>query len=646
MLGTRERTLLLDNLRPPAGYRLRRAVGTSFTLDLMALLTAPLAFTFFDAHDDEGAPVADPVALLEALRRHAEKITLFCQAGAVEVPAADQRLLAFIEGSVVEVRTRHEEGTFHPKVWVLAFEADGKPAIYRVLCLSRNLSFARAWDTCLRLEGAVVEKRQGRFARNEPLADLLLALPGRSVRPVAADVKQVLGRMAEEIRRVDFVLPRPFTDFRVHNFGLGNGHDWPFPQGKRSLAVSPFLAHSTIHRLMRDHGLDILVSRPEAFEDILRGGNRREALPRKLLVLSPGADLDARDAEEGRDQETRAQDDQPKPPAEDETELTGLHAKLYLVESGRDARLFTGSANATRAAFHKNVEVLVELFGRTEDCGIDALLGSDDDPRLDSVRSLLQPYHPPEEIPPVSEKERVMEDLERRAVRLARTFGTTPLAATVRGAAVGDGWDVTLTGNLPAVSFDAEVEVWPSTLRRETAIRVGGPGVERSQPSAQCERPDVIATFVGLSMEALTAFFAFEVTVREKSHTARKRFAATAELVGAPEDRKSQLLRSLLGDRERVLQLLFLILMGEGADLSGFVKRWGRNRGGNGPAAGWDVALLERLLGTLSRDPRRIDDAARLIDDLKKTPEGRALLPDGLAEIWDPVWAARRALDS
>ena len=40
MLGTRERTLLLESLRPPAGYRLRRAVGTSFTLDLMALLFA------------------------------------------------------------------------------------------------------------------------------------------------------------------------------------------------------------------------------------------------------------------------------------------------------------------------------------------------------------------------------------------------------------------------------------------------------------------------------------------------------------------------------------------------------------------------------------------------------------------------------
>ena len=122
MLGTRERTLLLEILRPPAGYRLRRAVGTSYTLDLIALLTAPLAFTFFDAHDEEGAPMDDPVALLEALRRHAQKITLFCQAGAIAVPRPEQTLLAYLEGSVIEVQPHQPEGIFHPKVWVLAFE--------------------------------------------------------------------------------------------------------------------------------------------------------------------------------------------------------------------------------------------------------------------------------------------------------------------------------------------------------------------------------------------------------------------------------------------------------------------------------------------------------------------------------------------
>ena len=138
MLGTRDRTLLLESLRPPPGYQLRRAVGTSFTLDLIALLTAPLAFTFFDVHDKDGAPVADPVALLEALRRHAARITLFCQAGAIAVPKPDQALLAYLEGSVVEVQPPMGAGVFHPKIWVLEFTDDQQSSIYRFLCLSRN----------------------------------------------------------------------------------------------------------------------------------------------------------------------------------------------------------------------------------------------------------------------------------------------------------------------------------------------------------------------------------------------------------------------------------------------------------------------------------------------------------------------------
>ena len=235
MLGTRERTLLLDSLRPPSGYRLRRAVGTSFTLDLMALLTAPLAFTFFDAHDDDGAPVADPVALLEALRRHAEKVTLFCQAGMIGVPRPDQPLLAFLEASVIAVQPPHKGGIFHPKLWVLNFQPEEGPAIYRVLCLSRNLTFARTWDTCLRLQGRL-SKREGGFPRNEPLADLLSALPKlESPRPVTAELREDLERMAYEIRRVDFKTPRPFKDFRIHNFGLGQRGGWPFPKGGRSL---------------------------------------------------------------------------------------------------------------------------------------------------------------------------------------------------------------------------------------------------------------------------------------------------------------------------------------------------------------------------------------------------------------------------
>ena len=638
MLRTRERTLLLDSLRPPTGYRLRRAVGTSFTLDLVALLTAPLAFTFFDAHDGDGAPVTDPVALLEALRRHAENVTLFCQAGAIAVPRPEQQLLAYLEASVIEVQAGSEDGIFHPKVWVLNFVADERPPIYRVLCLSRNLTFARAWDTCLRLEGALTEG-QGDYARNEPFAELLLALPELNTRPSSTELRRDLSRMAHEIRRVDFEPPRPFTDFNVHNFGLGDGRGWPFPKRGRSLVVSPFLGGSTVRDLVRDHGLQILVSRPEAFDEVVRNAGRK-ALPETCYVLSPGANLDSRDAQDMGEEQADG-----SPSVEDQVELAGLHAKLFLFENGPETRLFTGSANATGAAFQQNVEVLVELVGKAKDCGINALLGSDADPILETLRSLLQQYQAPDSI---ERPDDTKHDMERSADGLARRLGATRLTATVRDVDAEQRWDMTLSGQLPELPAQAEVKVWPATLSAEVALRLAGRTEARDEPVGPAEPADAIATFRGLSFEALTAFFAFEVSLRESRHEVRKRFVATATLVGAPENRKERLLRLLLKDRRRVLQLLFLILLGEGADVSAFVQAARRDGiAPQGSLGGWDQAsLLEALLQTLSHAPRRIDDAARLISDLERTPEGKNLLPEGLNEIWEPVWAAREALKS
>ena len=433
--------------------------------------------------------------------------------------------------------------------------------------------------------------------------------------------------MADEIRRVDFKTPRPFADFKVHSFGLSGSHGWPFRKGGRSLVISPFLAGSTVQGLVREHGLEVLISRPEAFADVVRRVGR-DALPRTCYVLSPGAGLDARDPEEGVEE----QPDGP-PPVEDAIELAGLHAKLFLFEKGREARLFTGSANATGAAFHGNVEVLVELVGRSKDCGIEALLGLEEDPKLETLRSLLHEYHP--EPVPEGPEPPPCRKLEREADRIVRLLATVPFKAEVQHVDAERLWDITLSGELPRIPGGAKIKVWPATLPAEAALRIDGPS-------------DTIATFKRVSFEALTAFFAFEVSLQKEQCEVRQRFAVTAELVGAPENRKERLLRSLLQDRHRVLQLLFLILMGEGADALTFLQAERRDgMTAQGPFGGWGRGtLLEVLLRTLSRNPRQIDDVARLISDLQRTPEGKELLPEGLTEIWEPVWAAREALRS
>ena len=85
MLEPDDRHSLLDALRPPAGFALDRAVGTTFSLDIHALLTAPLAFALFDTEATEDG-LASPTSILEALRRNASLIDVFCQAGQIALP--------------------------------------------------------------------------------------------------------------------------------------------------------------------------------------------------------------------------------------------------------------------------------------------------------------------------------------------------------------------------------------------------------------------------------------------------------------------------------------------------------------------------------------------------------------------------------
>ncbi len=157
MLEPEGRHALLDALRPPPGFTLDRAVGTTFSLDLMALLTAPLAFALYDRTlpDGEGMDL-DPIALLEAVRRHADRIDIFCQAGQI-APMGDYRpIVAYLERSIHPVLPHQPTAIFHPKVWLIRYrEADGDERRYRLLCLSRNLTFDRSWDTVLALDGVV-----------------------------------------------------------------------------------------------------------------------------------------------------------------------------------------------------------------------------------------------------------------------------------------------------------------------------------------------------------------------------------------------------------------------------------------------------------------------------------------------------------
>jgi hypothetical protein len=218
MLEPHSRRLLLDSLHAPEGHRLDFAVGTTYTLDLVALLAASVAFAFSDWQDRDGRPTLEPLALLKAVRQYADHVCLFCQAGKIAAPRAYQPLLASLEDSVVEA-VAPRGGSFHPKLWFLRYAADDGSVTYRFLCLSRNMTFDRSWDTMLCLEG-LLRDRVNAFGQNHPLGDFVAALPTLAPRGLAPLWQQRVEQLAHELRRVEFEVPAPFTDYAFWPLGV------------------------------------------------------------------------------------------------------------------------------------------------------------------------------------------------------------------------------------------------------------------------------------------------------------------------------------------------------------------------------------------------------------------------------------------
>ncbi len=615
MLEPTDRRHLLDALRPPDGYTLDCAVGTTFSLDLLALLTVPLAFTLFDWQDDAGRPAADPLAILESLRRHADRIHIFCQAGRIAVPQSSQPLYGYLEESVFQVAAPNEGGVFHPKIWALRFTAPEPPVQYRLLCLSRNLTFDRSWDTALVLDGKLVERQKG-FGANNPLGDFIAALPELALQPIPEQALADVDRVQDEVRRVQFDLPAGFDDVRFWPLGLKGYKRWPFgDRVDRLLVISPFLSKGCLDRLTEQGNDHILVSRLESLQALSK---KDLADFKRVYFLNPAAEFD----------EAEAQDSTPD--TDSQTAINGLHAKLYVADHGWKAHVWTGSANATEAAFKANVEFLVELVGKKSACGVDALLAQSNG--TTALANLLQEYAPK----PALKPDPIQQHLDQQLTKAQNALARARLVAKVIARGEANLYGLQLRANKgESVALDPGVEVqcWPITLQPGLSVTVkSGSGL--------------VAEFERLSFEALTAFFAFELTATKDGQKLSRQFVVNIPLEGAPADRRDRILRSLLQNRDQVIRFLLFILAEGRPDSHEFLQemREAMSGGVKNRASGKTVALFESMVKALAHDPAKLDQIARLVDDLRKTPEGQQLLPEGFDSVWKPIWSARQRL--
>lgn len=597
MLAPDARILAVELLRPPTGYRLDRAVITTYTLDLEALLALPLG-VLAHADADLETLLADQLLLLEALQETSGRLHVFVDESGIAVPRTQRELYALLEEGVHPVRAPGG-GVFHPKVWVARFTAEGEQCpVLRVGVMSRNLTFDRSWDVALVSEAE--PKRRQRAKPSAQLGDFLRRLPTLAVQPLPDEVRRGLDELGAEVGRTRFPAPDGFDDpitWRV--IGLDGPMRRPWfsaGAGSRVLAVSPFLSSSALDALAGMGTRErLLVSRQEALaqmpEETLEAWRMNEE--NEVLAFR---DADLEEAEDGG-----------KPG------LSGLHAKIIAVERARQVDWHIGSANLTdSASIGRNIETMAVITGSRGSPASDRGSGIEQFLNAGFRRLCIAHERVADDDSGVED-----DDLAAARARLAEAqhaLLAIPLVLVCKPA--DGGMSCVLQGK---VDLPAEVEAvtWPISIPEKQARSLK----ERPQWS--------------LPITRVSAFLAFRLHVAH-GDVADVRFTRKLTVEGMPEGRLNDVLRTIIDSPERFLQLLRALLGG----LDGMVDWAGKGaaEGGTSRATGFRAeTLLEDLMRTASREPARLKSVRRLIEQMTDKGEGQGVVPEEIREIWNAV---------
>jgi hypothetical protein len=457
------------------------------------------------------------------------------------------------------------------------------------------------------LNGELTDRKNS-FSQNNPLGDFFKSLPELAKRPIPGHIQPIVNLIESEVRRVKFELPPGFDSVSFHPIGIGRYNSNPVSgKNDRLLIVSPFVSEHCISELARPLNGNVLISRQEELEKLkpysLKNFSKIYTLRQALLP----------EDEESLESGENLQDC-----------LSGLHAKLYIADAGWNAHIWTGSANATDAAFNGNVEFLAELKGKKSRCGIATLLSADGD--KSGFIDLLQEYVPAEM---ESENDHIMQLLAERLNAARQYLSRADISVSLHQQGSGEIYSAVLRIE-PASGYllppGLICRCWPITLKEQCAKEL------------TFDFPETIE-FKGFSFEAITSFFVFEIYAKEEDKSSTIRFVLNLPIDGMPEGRREKLLYVLLKTAEDVLRFILLLLSGGGIDdlISGLAVKTERGSAtcqfGN-----HSISLFEVIMKALVKNPHQLEQLKRLIDDLKKTPEGQSLLPHGIEQIWEPIW--------
>ena len=574
-------------LCPPDGYSLDKAIATTYSLDLNALLAVPVAL--FYSQTLEGDLSGDRLALLEAVRQLSDKVTLFHQAGKVQIPSKYNRLYAYLEDCLIPIVPPSPVDSFHPKVWVIRFKpgkgASSKRFKFRLLVLSRNLTFDRSWDLAVNLEGEVTDERQ---ETNTPLVKFVRHLLNQGEVHTGPN-KTFL----QQLGKVEFEVPKGFARINFHPIGIpGFTTGVPNYGPEHLVIVSPFIQDDSLKKYASSSPKEAyLFSR---FEEL--NGVSIEALD----------DYDCYHLNPLIVEGERALEDQ------DDCLSQDLHAKLFVQTKGGLSRWFLGSANATNPASGKrNVEFMVELSGRGSSIQgpvlVDTLLGDDRD------KGIFISYDRPDKI----ETDTLRKELNKKLRLLENRLVKSGLSGELVPSGNGMNYDLLVGSVLSSKDInDFLVEVFPM-------------GQESLRQSLK-GKPKLKLRFENLTLVDLSRFMG--VKISHPNLLESKRFLLQMD-IDLPEERLGKIFSLLLQNQDRFFEYL-RFLLAQNLDKESFSPKK-KGRGGDQSKSITIDAVYEDLLVAASRSPRKLKAVEGVLRMLQEESAENVIVPTEFLELWE-----------
>lgn len=345
-------------LLPPEGYKLEKAVGTSYSLDLESLLSVAISLGLNEEADTELKN--NPICLLHAIRSISNKILLFCEAGQIKLPNNPSAICLLLEKMIVPVALpkkakMNRYPAFHPKTWVLQYINELGIKKYRFIVLSRNLTFDRSWDVSVVLES---DEKADNFEKTAPIIDFIQFLNSKINGDFFSNTenKGWLRNFCNELKNVSFsTSSKEFDDFFVMPMGIGkkqydmNSDSLLLDSFNDLVVMSPFLSASIIEnwnkdiKSLKDCSRTLITRKTEVAKLKESDVSNFKIYTMKDIIV---------DGEDSLSDENIVKQKQ------------DIHAKVYLKRKYSDTEFFLGSMNASYAALNHNVEMMICLLAK------------------------------------------------------------------------------------------------------------------------------------------------------------------------------------------------------------------------------------------------------------------------------------------